>query len=151
MRRFPSASDSSAALAAIQAKTPVVIGHAIVAPCFRASASRKASIVVSFPRPIFFIAASTSSGAGMTNVPSPQRFDFVLSISATLGKSLLSASFSRQVFRFTLTAITSSTLKVANRKSEAMQILKLSSGLFAINYSCRRASIGSSRAARTAG
>src|SRR5205823_5512249 len=44
----------------------------------------------------FFISASTSSGAAITNVPSPQRFDFVLSIFAILGKSLLSASFSRQ-------------------------------------------------------
>ena len=75
---------------------PVVIGQAIVAPCFFASALRMASIVVSLPRRTFFIAASTSSGAGMTNVPSPHRFVFVQSISATLGKSLLSASFSRQ-------------------------------------------------------
>jgi hypothetical protein len=98
IRRAPSASASSAACAAIQAKIPVVIGQAIVAPCFFASAFRRASIVVSLPSLTFFIAASTSRGAGITNVPRPHRFDIVASISATFGRSLSSASFSRQLF-----------------------------------------------------
>ena len=42
-------------------------------------------------------AASTSSGAGITNVPCPTRFGLSWqSIFATLGKSLLSAAFLRQ-------------------------------------------------------
>src|SRR5262245_35194992 len=79
---------------------PVVIGQAIVARCFLAKDLRKESIVVSRPAPIFFIAASTSRGAGITKVPSPQRLDSLPSILATLGKSLSSASLSAQDFFF---------------------------------------------------
>src|SRR4030088_713306 len=75
---------------------PVVIGHAVVALCFLASVLRIASIVVSLPRRTFFMRASTSSGAGITNVPVPPRLDFVAS--HTRGRSLLSASFSCQDF-----------------------------------------------------
>src|SRR5690349_15390798 len=71
---------------------PVVIGHAVVALCFLASVFRIASIVVSFPRRTFFISASTSNGAGMTNVPVLPRFDFVAS--QMRGRSLQSANFS---------------------------------------------------------
>jgi hypothetical protein len=65
--------------------------QAVVVLCFLASVLRLASIVVSLPRRTFFMSASTSNGAGMTNVPVPPRFDFVAS--HTRGKSLLSARF----------------------------------------------------------
>src|SRR5262245_20136255 len=77
---------------------PVVRGQAIVVECFLARAVRMASMVVSFPRPTFRIAASTSSGAGITNVPVRQFLVFVQSISAIWGRFLLSASFSRHDF-----------------------------------------------------
>src|SRR5262245_58235483 len=46
------------------------------------------------------MSSSTSSGAGITNVPVPQCLFLVESISQTLGKPLWSASFSCQVFFF---------------------------------------------------
>src|SRR5207237_965115 len=49
MRLAPAASASAAAWAAIQAKIPVVIGQAIVAPCFAARVLRISSMVMSFP------------------------------------------------------------------------------------------------------
>jgi hypothetical protein len=45
----PARSVSSAACAAIQAKMPVVIGHAMVVPCFVASAVRSSFTVVTLP------------------------------------------------------------------------------------------------------
>lgn len=50
---LPSATSSSAAPAAIQAKIPVVIGQLIVAQCFRASLSRIWFMVISLPRELF--------------------------------------------------------------------------------------------------
>jgi hypothetical protein len=85
-----------------QKKMPVVMGQLMVAPCFRASVFRNPSIVVSLPRGTRRISSSTSRGAGMTNVPSPQRLLFVESIGYTCGKPLSSASFSRQLFFFAL-------------------------------------------------
>src|SRR5436190_15364884 len=57
-------------------------------------------MVVSLPFGTRRISSSTSRGAGMTHVPSPQRLLFRASISKTLGKPLSSASFSCQVFFF---------------------------------------------------
>src|SRR5438132_14256566 len=78
---------------------PVVIGQAIVTPCFFASAARISVMVMSLPRGTRAITASTSTGAGMTIVPLPQRVDILPSILPTLGRPLLSASFWRHDFR----------------------------------------------------
>src|ERR1051325_11134229 len=79
---------------------PVVIGHAKVTLCFTASAARSSLIVASLPRGTCFINASTSSGAGMTIVPSPQRLLILPTTSPTLGNPLLSVNFSRHDFLF---------------------------------------------------
>ncbi len=100
---WPADSASAAAWAAIQAKMPVVIGQAIVAPWRRASALRNSSIVVSLPFFTRRISPSTSRGAGMTNVPLPQRLLLLASILLTCGRHLSSSSFSRQVFFFAAT------------------------------------------------
>src|SRR5438034_1074354 len=46
--------------------------------------------------------ASTSSGAGIATVPLPQRPDILPVIGSTLGRPLLSVSFSRHDFRFAM-------------------------------------------------
>src|SRR5215471_21284622 len=69
----PSAAASSAALAAIQAKIPVVMGQPIVARCLLAREERIWLMVVRRPRGTRLISASTSLGEGMTTVPLPQR------------------------------------------------------------------------------
>jgi ABC-type transport system involved in cytochrome c biogenesis permease component len=79
---------------------PVVIGQPIVALCFRASAARIWFIVTSFPSGTLFISASTSLGAGITTVPTPQRLLILLVIFSTFGKPLSSFNFSVQVFFF---------------------------------------------------
>src|SRR4030095_3089283 len=94
----PALAASSAAYAAIQAKIPVVIGHAIVVPCLAASAASRFSIVVNFPRGTLRIRASTSCGAGITIVPLPKRAAYLPSSLMTFGRFLSLASFSRQVF-----------------------------------------------------
>src|SRR5215472_11527137 len=99
MRLLPPASASSAACAAIQEKIPVVIGQANVALCLAANAARSSFMVASFPFGTCFINASTSSGAGMTIVPSPQRQLILPVTRLTRGKPLSSASFSRHDFR----------------------------------------------------
>jgi len=66
IRFLPSAADSSAAWAVIQANTPVVIGQLIVALCFLAKLCRISLIVINLPRGTFFISWSTSLGAGTT-------------------------------------------------------------------------------------
>src|SRR5689334_16922312 len=90
---------SSAACAAIHAKMPVVTGQVKSAPCSRASFARISLIVISRPLGICFMIASTSIGAGMTILPVPQRLDILPVTGPTLGRPLLSASFSRQDFR----------------------------------------------------
>jgi hypothetical protein len=50
-------------------------------------------MVVSFPLGTFRISASTSRGAGMTQVPLPHRALILPLMGQTLGKSLSSASF----------------------------------------------------------
>src|SRR5262249_23126948 len=95
----PARAASSAAWAAIQAKIPEVIGQPTVALCFLATRARISLIVITFPAGTFRMMASTSRGAGMAHVPFPQRFDILPEILTTLGRSLLSASFSRQVLR----------------------------------------------------
>src|SRR5215469_34673 len=99
MRFAPLASASSAACAAIQEKIPVVIGQANVALCLVANATRSSLMVASFHLGTCFINASTSSGAGTTIVPSPQRRLILPVTWLTCGKPLLSASFSRHDFR----------------------------------------------------
>src|SRR5262245_32450405 len=94
----PSACASMAACAATHAKIPVVIGQAMVAPCRRASVLRNSSIVVSFPLGTRRMRASTSRGAGITNVPVPQRWLIPGSIVLTFGRPLLSVNFSCQDF-----------------------------------------------------
>jgi hypothetical protein len=96
---FPSAASSSAAWAAIQAKMPVVIGQQTFTPCFAASSLRMSVMVMSLPWGMRFMIASTSSGAGMTIVPRPQRVVILPSTRPIFGKPLLSASFSRHDFR----------------------------------------------------
>lgn len=56
------------------------------------------SLVITRPLGTDLIKASTSEGAGMTIVPLPQRNSAFPRRGTTFGKSLLSASFSRQVF-----------------------------------------------------
>src|SRR5215471_47846 len=77
---------------------PVVIGQANVARCRAASAPRRSLIVTSLPFGTCFINESTSNGAGITMVPSPQRRLIRPETRPTRGRPLLSASFSRQVF-----------------------------------------------------
>ena len=55
-------------------------------------------MVTTRPLGTCFINASTSRGAGMTNVPVPHRLVNLPVTLQTLGKPLLSASFSRQDF-----------------------------------------------------
>jgi hypothetical protein len=98
-RFFPSAAASSAAWAAIYAKMPVVIGQAIVARCLRASRLRISSMVITLPRGTRRMIRSTSIGAAMTNVPSPQLLRMEPVMGLTRGKPLLSRSFSCQLFR----------------------------------------------------
>src|SRR5215472_14006895 len=98
MRLAPSSSASAAACAAIHAKIPVVIGQAKLALWLVASAARNSLIVTSLPLGTCFISASTSSGDGMTIFPRPQRFAILPVAAPTLGRPLLSASFSRQDF-----------------------------------------------------
>src|SRR5262245_35472097 len=81
------------------AKMPVVIGQAIVAPCLRAIAARNSVVVTSRPRGTCRIRALTSAGAGMAQVPVPQRVLILPVIWTTFGRPLLNASFSRQVLR----------------------------------------------------
>src|SRR5271155_1447206 len=57
-------------------------------------------MVASFPLGTRRISSSTSTGAGITNVPNPQRLLLVESILQTLGNPLLSASFSLHVLLF---------------------------------------------------
>jgi len=76
---------SSAALAAIQAKIPVVMGQPIVAWCLVARAWRISFIVVSLPLGTFLINWSTSTGAGITTVPGPHFFAQSTLITSTLG------------------------------------------------------------------
>src|SRR2546421_722404 len=98
MRFAPSALASAAACAAIHEKMPVVIGHANVTLWRAASAARNSLIVTSRPFGTGLINPSTSLRAGVTIVPSPQRLLIRPLTSLTLGKSLLSASFSRHDF-----------------------------------------------------
>src|ERR1017187_5111177 len=98
MRLAPSATASAAAWAAIHEKMPVVIGQAKSVLCLLASALRSSLMVTTRPLGTCFIKASTSSGAGMTNVPVPQRLDNLQVTLQTLGRPLSSASFSRQDF-----------------------------------------------------
>ena len=89
MRLRPCCANSSAAYAAIHEKIPVVIGQVKSVLCFFASAGRGSLMVVSLPLGTFFISASTSSGAGMTNLPSPNFLGNLLSpLSPYFGKSL---------------------------------------------------------------
>src|SRR5438128_4264459 len=81
---------------------PVVIGQPMVAPCFLATRLRISLIVISLPAGTRFMMASTSRGAGMATVPRPQRLDILPVIGTTLGRSLLSASFSRQDLRLAM-------------------------------------------------
>src|SRR5438067_6466947 len=83
----------------MQAKMPVVIGQAIVAPCLRAIAARSSVVVTSRPRGTSLIRASISAGAGIAHVPVLQRVLILPVISTTLGRPLPKASFSRQVLR----------------------------------------------------
>src|SRR5437764_1302756 len=83
----------------MQAKMPVVIGQAIVAPCLRAIADRNSFVVTSRPRGTCRISASISAGAGMAQVPVPQRVLILPLIATTFGRPLLKASFSRHVLR----------------------------------------------------
>jgi len=99
IRFLPSPSSSAAAPAAMRAKMPVVIGHQMVALCLRARASRRELIVVTFPFGTFRISSSTSLGAGITIVPVPHILFIPSGIFSTRGRSSLSASFSRQLFR----------------------------------------------------
>src|SRR5688572_9519442 len=99
MRLAPAAAASSAALAAIQAKMPVVMGQAMVVPCFLAKAARSSLMLVSLPLGTLSMSSLTSMGAGTTKVPVPQRVLSLPSILPTLGRSLLSRSFSPQVLR----------------------------------------------------
>src|SRR3972149_5721230 len=98
MSSFPFCFCSSAALAAIQANMPMVMGQPIVALCFLASAARISFMVVTLPVGIFLIISSTSTGAGITTVPFPQRLLIFSVIFSTLGNPLFSFSFSHQVF-----------------------------------------------------
>ena len=93
-----SAAASAAALAAIQAKMPVVIGQQTSTPCCFASAARISLMVINFPFGTRRMMASTSSGAGTTMVPVPQRFVMRPVMRPVFGKPLLSASFSRKIF-----------------------------------------------------
>src|SRR5436190_4441024 len=88
---------SSAACAAIQAKIPVVIGHAMFTSCFFARAARSSAIVTNFPFGTRFINSSTSSGLGITIVPVPQRVLILPSTRPIFGKSFAPQSFSCQV------------------------------------------------------
>src|SRR4029077_10858040 len=83
---------------------PVVRGQPIVAPCLWASRARISSMVMTRPAGTALIMASTSAGAGMTTVPLPQRLLILPVIFTTRGRSLASASFSRQVFRLAMFA-----------------------------------------------
>src|SRR3972149_2592406 len=98
MFSFPFCFCSSAALAAIQANMPVVMGQPIVAWCFLARAARISFMVVTLPLGVFLIISSTSTGAGITTVPFPQRLLIFSVIFSTLGKPLFSFSFAHQVF-----------------------------------------------------
>jgi hypothetical protein len=102
MRFIPLAASSSAACAAIQAKMPVVMGQAMSTLCFFARVARISLMVMSFPRGTFFMIASTSTGAGITIVPSPQRRVILPSTRPIFGRPLLSASLSRQDFFLTM-------------------------------------------------
>src|SRR5687767_4471988 len=99
MRFAPAAAASSAALAAIQAKMPVVMGQAMVVPCFLARAARSSLMLVSLPLGTLSMSSLTSIGAGTTKVPVPQRVRSLPSILPTFGRSLQSRSFSPQVLR----------------------------------------------------
>src|SRR5208282_1926778 len=98
MRLAPAASASAAACAAIHEKIPVVMGQAKSVLCFLASALRSSLIVTTRPLGTCFISASTSRGAGMTNVPVPQRLVILPVTLQTFGRPSSSASFSRQDF-----------------------------------------------------
>src|SRR6266567_4561732 len=98
MRLAPSASASAAAWAAIHEKMPVVMGQANVTLCLAASAARSSLMVTRRPFGTVFISSSTSTGAGMTIVPSPQRLLILPETSPTFGNPLLSTSFSRHDF-----------------------------------------------------
>jgi hypothetical protein len=78
------------ALAATQAKMPVVMGQEIVALCFLASAARMSLVVVIFPAGTFLINSSTPIGAGITIVPAPQHLLDLSASFSTLGNPLLS-------------------------------------------------------------
>src|SRR5262249_38484925 len=104
MSLSPARAASSAACAAIQAKIPAVIGQPMVALCFLATIRRVPLIVVDFLCGTLRMMASTSRGAGMAQVPLPQRFDIPPVILTTLGRSLSSASFSRHVLRLGIVA-----------------------------------------------
>ena len=80
---------SSAALAAIQAKMPVVMGQPIVALCFLARAARMSLIVMSFPVGTVLIISSTSIGAGITTVPVPQLFAHFIGDFLNFGKTFV--------------------------------------------------------------
>ncbi len=56
-------------------------------------------MVISRPSGTVLMISSTSTGAGMTMVPSPQTFFCLSAMVSTLGRSLLSISFSRQDLR----------------------------------------------------
>src|SRR5882762_5052730 len=89
---------SAAAFAAIQAKIPVVIGQPIVTLCLDASSARISLIVISFPFGTLRMISSTSLGAGITIVPTPQRDIILPSIFPSFGNPLLSDNFSFQDF-----------------------------------------------------
>jgi len=89
MRLRPCCANSSAACAAIHEKMPVVIGQMKSVRCFFASAVLSSFMLVSLPLGTFFISESTSSGEGMTNLPSPNFLENLLSpLSPYFGKSL---------------------------------------------------------------
>ena len=74
---------------------------------FAGERSAKLVVVVSLPLGTFFISASTSSGAGMTNRPSPNFFENLPSpLSPYFGKSLESWSLAFQLILTRLTALT---------------------------------------------
>jgi len=85
---------------------PVVIGQAKSVLCFLASAVRSSLMVVSLPLGTFLISASTSSGAGMTNRPSPNFLENLsLLLSKYLGKSLVLLSLAVQLTLVLLAAM----------------------------------------------
>ena len=127
IRLRPCRAISSAALAAIHEKMPVVIGQAKSVLCFLANAVRSSLMMVSLPLGTFLISASTSSGARMTNRPSP--------LSPYLDKSLESQSLAVQLTPILFTAMTAKACLKTPKKQFKLPQKTLASNRFLANFS----------------